>query len=536
MKDICYLLILLSFDYPALSQAWNPDNGDGTFKNPVIYADYSDPDVIREGESFYMISSSFNCVPGLPVLQSFDLVNWTIIAHVFEHQNPDTFFNRPQHGNGVWAPSIRYHNNEFYIYYGDPDFGIYMTKTSDIKGPWSEPVVVMEGKGLIDPCPFWDDDGNVYLVHAWAGSRSGIKSILTLNRMNSEGTKVKDKGLLIFDGHVKQPTIEGPKIYKRNGYYYILAPAGGVKNGWQLALRSKNIAGPYEDKIVLHQGNTSVNGPHQGAWVETQSGESWFLHFQDLDAYGRVVLLQPLQWIGDWPIIGVDSNNDSIGEPVMTYKKPNIQKEIVLQVPQCSDEFNSGNFGLQWQWQANSKINWISPSYQDFLRLNAIQIPDSESNLWDVPNLLLQKFAAPEFTTTAKLTFNARSNGEEAGILVMGTDYACLSLLYKNDTYNLVQNFCTNADKKSKPVNTEILRLGSGVVYLRIIVRKHAVCHFAYSIDGNNFYRLERTFIAGPGKWIGAKIGIYCIRTNKTNNFGFADFDWFRITKNDNSK
>ena len=302
---------------------WVPDNGDGTYKNPIIYADYSDLDVVRVGDDFYMVSSSFNCSPGLPVLGSKDLVNWTIIGHVFQ-KNPFDIFDSPQHGNGVWAPSIRYHNGEFYVYYGDPDLGIFMAKTKNPAGPWEPLVHVKEAKGLIDPCPFWDDDGQAYLIHAWAKSRAGINSILTINRMSLDGTKILDEGKMVFDGHANHPTIEGPKLYKQNGYYYIFAPAGGVRNGWQTVLRARNIYGPYEDRIVLHQGNTEINGPHQGGWVELKSGESWFIHFQDRDAYGRIIHLQPVKWVDDWPVMGIDNDGDGTGEPVLTYKKPDI--------------------------------------------------------------------------------------------------------------------------------------------------------------------------------------------------------------------
>jgi beta-xylosidase len=239
---IAFTFSLNAFSQTAyVSKVWVPDNGDGTYKNPIINADYSDPDAIRVGDNFYLVSSSFEDVPGLPILQSKDLVNWTIIGHALKRQPPFEHFSVPRHGGGVWAPSIRFHNGEFYIYYPDPDFGIYLTRAKNITGPWSDPVLVQGGKGLIDPCPLWDDDGQVYLVHAFAGSRAGIKSIITVKKLNKEGKKAIDDGVLVYDGHELDPTIEGPKFYKRNGYYYIFTPAGGVPTGWQLVLRSKNI-------------------------------------------------------------------------------------------------------------------------------------------------------------------------------------------------------------------------------------------------------------------------------------------------------
>jgi beta-xylosidase len=312
----------------SISRVWVPDNGNGTYKNPVLNADYSDPDAIRVGDDFYLVSSSFEDIPGLPILHSKDLVNWSIIGHALLRQPPFEHFNVPRHGDGVWAPAIRYHNDEFFIYYPDPDYGIYLVKAKNAAGPWSDPLLVEAGKGLIDPCPLWDTNGKAYLVHAYAGSRAGIKSVLVIQQLSNDGTKVLDKGKIVYDGHEKDPTVEGPKLYKRNGYYYIFAPAGGVSTGWQLALRSKNIYGPYERRVVMDQGSTKINGPHQGAWVTTQMGEDWFLHFQDKGAYGRVVHLQPMKWINDWPVIGIDKDGDGKGEPVLNYKNQTSVKLI----------------------------------------------------------------------------------------------------------------------------------------------------------------------------------------------------------------
>ncbi len=290
--------------------------------NPIIHVDYSDPDAIRVGDDYYMIASSFNCIPGLPILHSKDLVHWKLKSYALHKLKPENEFDKPQHGNGVWAPSIRYHKNEFYIYYPDPDHGIYLIKAKNIEGPWTEPILVEEGKGLIDPCPLWDDNGKNYLVHAYAGSRAGFKSILVVKELNAAADKTTSDAVLIYDGHDNDATVEGPKIYKHNGFYYVFAPAGGVGTGWQIVLRSKNIYGPYERKIVMAQGSTNVNGPHQGAWVQTKTGEDWFLHFQDKDAYGRIVHLQPMQWKNGWPVIGEDKDGDGVGDPVMSYKMP----------------------------------------------------------------------------------------------------------------------------------------------------------------------------------------------------------------------
>ena len=330
-------------DAQYVSKVWVPDQKDGTYINPIIHADYSDPDVCAAGDDFYMTASSFGCAPGLPILHSKDLVNWRLANYALKEIEPTGFFNAPQHGKGVWAPSIRYHNGEFFIYWGDPDWGIFMVKTKDPLGEWEKPVLVKAGKGMIDPTPLWDEDGKVYLVHAWAGSRAAFNSVITVCEMNAGGTKVISEPVLVFDGNDGvNHTIEGPKFYKRNGYYYILAPAGGVVTGWQLALRSRNVYGPYESKIVMAQGDTDINGPHQGGWVETCTGESWFINFQDKAMYGRVLHLNPMKWENDWPVIGEDKDGDGCGEPVKRYKKPDVGRTYPIETPIESDDWFVG--------------------------------------------------------------------------------------------------------------------------------------------------------------------------------------------------
>ncbi|ACU03368.1 glycoside hydrolase 43 family protein [Pedobacter heparinus] len=515
-----------------VSKVWVADQGDGTYKNPVLNADYSDPDAIRVGDDFYLIASSFDAVPGLPILHSKDLVNWKIIGHALKRQLPLDHFQKTQHGNGVWAPAIRYHKDEFYIYYPDPDFGIYLTKAKTITGPWTEPVLVAPGKGLIDPCPLWDADGRVYLAFAFAGSRAGIKSVIAVKQLNAEGNQAIDEGTIVYDGHEIDPTIEGPKFYKRNGYYYIFAPSGGVATGWQLVLRAKNIYGPYERKVVMSQGKSLVNGPHQGAWVNTQTGEDWFLHFQDKDAYGRVVHLQPMKWVNDWPVIGMDADGDGNGNPVMHYKNPSVGKVYPINTPAESDEFNNVGLGLQWQWQANPLTTYaFADAAKGSLKLYTQQIPAEAKNLWDVPNVLLQKFPADEFVATTKLTFNPnpKLENEKTGLVVMGLTYANIAIRSKKDGLQLVTVICEKADKGNAEKESLVTKLKTPTVYLRLTVQNGAKCKFSYSLDGERFIDSGLSFEASPGKWIGAKMGLFATREDQINDSGYADYDWFRV-------
>ena len=525
---------LVVFSQGQVSKTWVSDLGNGKYKNPILYADYSDPDVCRVGDDYYMVASSFNCVPGLPILHSKDLVNWTLIGHGIDRLEPDSIFSKVVHGGGVWAPSIRYHNGEFYIYYGDPDNGIYMVKTKDPTGRWNAPVLVLKSKGFIDTCPLFDDDGQVYLVHGYAGSRAGIKSILGIVRLTPDGEKTIGQSRVIYDGHDEDPTLEGPKFYKHDGYYYIMAPAGGVKPGWQLAFRSKSVFGPYERKKVMAQGKSSINGPHQGAWVDTKAGENWFIHFQDIGPEGRITLLEPMVWKNGWPVIGVDKDGDGCGEPVTTYKKPNVGATYPIATPVESDEFNSNELGLQWQWHCNPASWWcFTNEAKGYLSLYSVPVPDDYKSLWNVGNLLLQKTPAPDFKATTKIDFkpDPRFAGERTGLLVMGLDYALLSFENNGKGFTLSQAECLKADKGKTEVVNQSVEVNQSTIYLQLEVKNATTCTFSYSLDNKKFTPLGKEFKLREGQWIGAKIGLFCTRPVKGNDGGRADVDWFRVEK-----
>lgn len=595
MKSLIFTPVLLalciSMSAQSPSQSWNPDKGN-YYINPVLNADYSDPDVCRVGEDFYMTSSSFACFPGLQILHSTDLVNWEIVgAALTDYPGPgwneeDLWHTVPQHGNGVWAPAIRYHDGEFYIYCGDPDRGIFMVKTKDPRGTWEPPVWVVKAKGFIDPCPFWDEDGKAYLSHGCAGSRAGLKSVLFVAPMSPDGTRLLGQSRIVYDGHETQPTIEGTKFYKKDGRYYIFSPAGGVPTGWQVVLRSDSPFGPYEERIVMVQGGSDTNGPHQGAWIDTPQGEHWFMHFQDKDAYGRVVHLQPMSWTSDgWPVIGEDKDGDGVGEPVSRYRKPDLKSSGVFQ-PAESDTFASTELGLQWQWHALPSPYWyyLNPATREThtnglgsLRLYSVEQNEGWKNLGDTPNLLLQKTPADRFCVTAKVCFipnpQLAERNESCGLVLMGQDYATLKLVDTKDGVVLQYVECHNALKgseeevlaqvklESKPLpmpysnkymSTTVPPVGpveylATDVFLRMKVapreRKGNVpdltATFWYSLDGKKWTQMKNPmksgkdadFIGRPGKWIGAKFGFYCNRLNKKNDSGWMQIDWVRITE-----
>ena len=548
MKRKHLLLMMLALPMAALaqykSQVWSPDNGNGTYTNPVINADYSDPDVCVAGEDYYLTASSFNCIPGLPILHSKDLVNWEIVGHAVKELEPKQEFDRPSHGNGVWAPSIRYHNGEFYIYWGDPDYGVFMVKTKDPAGEWSKPLCVIPGKGLIDTTPLWDDDGRCYLVNAYANSRSRFASVIAIREMSADGTKPIGNPVIIYDGNgTGSRTCEGPKIYKRDGWYWVMFPAGGVPTGFQVAMRSKSPFGPYESKVVLAQGKTKINGPHQGAWVHTKFGEDWFLHFQDKEAYGRVVHLQPVTWKDNWPVMGVDKDGDYCGEPVTTYRKPKTSGKVQVVNPAESDEFSDTRLGLQWQWHANYNETFGMPTAFGSYRVYTHKVSEKFQNLWEVPNLLLQKTPADKFTATTKIRFTSKDQNQTGGLLMMGLDYSGLVVKRVGNDFQLLQISCKSADKGKpqteqliatlKPTAVDQIDYQPGThidIYMRMSVNDGKM-HFSYSLDGKKYTKCGTEFTMREGKWIGAKIGFVAYEPGQKTNRGWIDADWFRVTR-----
>lgn len=530
---------------------WVADNGDGTYTNPILYTDYSDPDVCRVGDDYFMTASSFCNAPGLPVLHSCDLVNWELIGYALDRV-PGEQYDLPLHGCGVWAPAIRYHDGEFIIFFPMPDEGIYVVKTRDPYGKWDEPYCLKSIRGWIDPCPFWDEDGRAYMVCGVAKSRIGYKSILKLTEMTPDCTQLVGEERDIFDGNVTgQVTIEGPKLYKRNGWYYIFAPAGGVKQGWQTVLRSRSIWGPYEYRVVMLQKDTLVNGPHQGAWVDTVTGEDWFLHFQDVYAAGRITHLQPMRWVDDWPVIGEQTPEEiaagePAGKPVTTYAKPRTALSSPVGSPDGSDEFDTPALGLQWQWNANPQAEWYTLEDGKLYLRAAARRADTVSN---EPNLLLQKWFLPEFRAETKLDLSGLRVGDHAGLISMGIRFAAVEIFRAADgccirTIDGKQEFQNERASASDHV-AELETTNAAELCLAAAVRRipsteinsdgpyafpipAEEIELFYSTDGTH-YRSAITLPSLAGRWVGMKIGLYCMTDGETNG-GEAAFDYFRFT------
>ncbi|MCR4903919.1 MAG: family 43 glycosylhydrolase [Butyrivibrio sp.] len=364
--------------------------------------------------------------------------------------------------------------------------------------------------------------------------------------MSVDGLKAITEDHFIFDGNNPEHpavTIEGPKVYKRNGYYYIFAPAGGVKTGWQVVLRSKNIYGPFDIKTVMHQGNTIINGPHQGAWIDTESGEDWFLHFQDRGLYGRIMHVQPMKWVEDWPVIGVNEDENGCGEPAIVYKKPNVKMADKITSLTSSDDFVDGKYGLMWQWLGNHKDSFCSKTDDNNgLRLYALNPSGDEvSTIWRSANVLTQKLVCPYFSTDFLLDYSGLQKGDRAGCVMMGGQYACIYIKKTNDAKYILEYAESEGEdnfKKEKVLfekeidnnsNNKILELSFSFDRISELEDK-PVLHIAYSIGNSDKVDIGASYTPSDHTWVGAKIGIFAL-TDGEDNGGFADFKYVKTIK-----
>ncbi|MDR0505386.1 MAG: family 43 glycosylhydrolase [Dysgonamonadaceae bacterium] len=481
------------------------DQEDGTYVNPILNSDYSDPDVIRVGNKYYMVCSDFHFM-GMQVLESDDMVNWKLCGQIYNSIDFPKYYINERYGGGSWAPSIRFHDGKFWVFFCTPDEGLFMSNTTDPAGTWSPLLNVKNISGWEDPCPLWDDDGTAYLGRSQLGGGPII-----IHKMKPDGTQLLDNGVKVYEGSVS----EGVKLFKKDGFYYISIPEGGVSTGWQTVLRSSNIYGPYEKRIVLEQGSTKINGPHQGALVDTPDGEWWFYHFQSKDPQGRIVHLQPATWIDGFPVIGQDFDMNGIGEPVKEWSKPAISATFPVSCPQSDDEFSSDKLGLQWQFNHNPDNDyWSLTERPDYLVIKA----QKADRLKSAKNMFSQKVTGYYGEASSELDCSKMTNGQRAGLFCTGNHYNAVGCL-------------KNADKKYIYVEMEgvvenIIETVSDTVYFKVFINGNMNEHqFYYSFDNSEFIACGRPYSLQSGDWKGSRVGIFTY--NKEETSGQADFNWF---------
>jgi beta-xylosidase len=484
------------------------------FHNPILFADYSDPDIIRDGGDYYIISSSFHFVPGIPILHSKDLVHWELAGHVLPRLPFDPAYDmsgKMRYAGGVWAPSVRAHNGLFYIYFPTPDEGIFVTTAPKMTGPWSAPTEVIAGPGYEDPCPFWDDDGKAYLVHSKLGAGP-----LILHRMALDGKSVLDAGKVIVQDAKALPTLEGPKIYKRNGWYYIFAPMGGVGRGSQAVMRSRTIDGPYEPRIVLSQGSTDINGPHQGGYVETPDGQAWFVHFQLRDGHGRIVHLEPMRWVDDWPVMGEVLPGHTVGQPVASGAVDiPAAKANGLKI-QTSDDFIGKTLSPMWEWNHNPDDSaWSLTQHPGTLRLH----PQLAADLFHARNTLTETMQDDSFTFSVKFDLRHMREGDRTGVSMFDKNLGYLGVMETEGKRHLVFS--------ARSKDTVGGAISAAGVILRVCLLGDTA-HYFYSIDEG------RTFIAEGAAvpivfswWKGSRPSLFAFNTLKpASPDSFVDVEW----------
>lgn len=477
------------------------DLGDGTFANPVLAADYSDPDVIRVGDKYYMTCSEFHFM-GIPILVSDDMVNWRILTQVYTSMEGYDDVNR--YGDGSWAPALRYHDGRFYLYFCTPNDGLFMTSAEDAAGPWEPLYQVNKTGGWEDPCPLWDDNGN-----AWLGRSQLGGGPIIIHRMSADGKRLLDDGREVYSG----PTAEGTKLFMKDGYYYLSIPEGGVGTGWQTVGRAKNIYGPYETRRVLEQGSTDINGPHQGALVDTPDGEWWFYHFQSTSPLGRVTHLQPAKWVDGFPVIGEDYDGNGIGEPMKIVTKPAAAANVTPHTVATSDNFDNG-LGNHWQFNHNPDMSKISVTDGQLTI-----IPSKASSLRNAPNMLTQKIMGYTGEVTVKVDVSKLTHNGRAGLLCIGNKTVGVGV---RNTYgtNLI---CTDINNTIKAISK-----CDGTVWLRYTYdMPSSQVQPWYSTDGKEFKKAGEAFEIGEGDWKGARFGLYAFSKDEPDDDVKVAFDDF---------
>lgn len=505
----CGLGFLVCFAMPISAQQAQSDNGDGTFTNPVIYSDFPDPDVIRVDSTYYMVSTTMFIFPGVTILKSYDLVNWEYCSNAVPRMDFSPCYDLDgcnRYAHGQWATSLKYKEGKYYLLFITLDEGGFLCTAPNPEGPWQ---IRKLPKGFYDPGLFFDDDGKIYVAHGY--NKIYVTEVDTNLAARSEE-------ILVYTGDIR-PGLEGTHVYKINGYYYLYCTYGGG-DGFQVALRSRNIYGPYEQKIVISDNGNLGTGIHQGALIETQTGEWWSMIFQDGGAFGRFPTLQPVTWQDDWPMVGVN------GKGVVRYKKPKVGKEYPVKILPTSDEFDSIKLGMQWGWNHNpDSTKWSLTRNPGHLRLATAKVV---SNLREARNTLTQRIFAYysktlATTATSKINSDFMQDGDVAGLAVFQEPYAFIGIKRLNGRqYVVMVNNGKSID--SSAVN-------SSTVYLQAYANyATSKASFAYSLDNLSFTKLgdELAMRFNLSIFTGNKFCLFNYATTATG--GFVDFDWFRVS------
>jgi beta-xylosidase len=489
---------------------------DGTYQNPVLPADYSDIDCIRVGEDYYAISSTFQYSPGVVILRSKDLVNWTITGHIVNDLNqisPAMNWDRmDRYGKGIWAGAIRFHARRFWVYFGTPDEGYFMSTAENPAGPWSPLHRVLAAKGWDDCCPFWDDDGQGYLIGTDFKDDYQIH-LFTLTADGKDIVPGSDKIIHHSRGS------EANKLYKINGWYYHLFSEVRAEGRAVMMERSGNIRGPYLEEKQMNHAEKKYNEPNQGGLVQSQKGDWYFLtHHGTGDWSGRVVSLLPVTWKEGWPIIG-KAGGDGVGQMVWSGRMPLKGQPVIC--PQTNDDFNDRSLQPQWEWNYQPrKEKWSLTAKPGWLRLQAYR-PLRSGDLLVAGNTLTQRvFRTPYNQVTVKLDISGMADGQHAGIAHFGSpDYSTLGVTCIGKVRRL--DFRIKEAVITGPV------VNSDSLWLRSQWGADGLSRFYYSLDGRTFFPFGQPYQLKWESYRGDRIAIY--NFNDKDDAGFIDVDYFHF-------
>lgn len=489
------------------------DQGNGTYCNPVLPSDYSDLDCIRVGSDFYAISSTFQYSPGVIILHSRDLVNWRILSHAVSDLTQITLelnwdrMNR--YGTGIWAGAIRYYKGKFRVYFSAPHEGYFMTTATDPAGPWEPLHCVMRGAGWDDCCPFWDDNGQGYLVGTCFAT--GYKTWLFKLTPDGRGL-IKGWQKLLDEGEGR----EANKLYKINGWYYHLFSQYNPHVGRYLMMqRSRHITGPYEKRQISYA-QRRAHEPNQGGLVQLPDGAWYFFtHHGDGDWEGRCASLLPVTWVQGWPIVGKAGRNN-IGEMVWSGRMPVAGTPVVT--PQTDDHFDESKLAVQWEWNYQPRADkWSLTQRPGFLRLHAFK-PLQRNNLKKAGNTLTQRVLRTSSNiVTIALDLDGMANGQLAGLCHYSSDWCTIGVRREHGLIHL--EWAHNYTIMRGP------ELRSRKLWLRSIWGLDGKSRFSYSLDGQLFRPFGNPYQLGWGDYRGDRIGIFTY--NNESEAGYVDCDFF---------
>jgi beta-xylosidase len=503
---------------PAPAHAWGDwprwgDQRDGTYLNPVIPADYSDIDCIRVGSDYYAISSTFQFSPGMIILHSRDLVNWSIAGHAvadLTQIGPDLNWDRMnRYSKGVWAGAIRYHDGKFWIFFGTPDEGYFMTTAKDAAGPWEPLHPVIKGAGWDDCCPFWDDDGQGYLVGT--SFREGYK--IHLWKLSADGRDIVPESDRVI--HQSKGS-EANKLYKFNGIYYHFFSENRAEGRVIVMERAKSVFGPYAEERQLKRDDREAMEPNQGGFVDGPDGKWFFFtHHGRGNWEGRCASLLPVTWIDGWPVVG-EIGPDGLGKMVWSGKMPAQAQERLI--PQTSDAFGGVTLAPQWEWNYQPRADrWSLTERPGWLRLHAFR-PLEPGNLMKAGNTLTQRsFRTVDSEVVVELDLSGMADGQEAGLCHFSKKYSALGV--KQDAGARILLNVDNGMAKQGPA------IAAQQIWLRSKWGLDGQSRYSFSLDGKTFADFGASYPLSWGNYRGDRIGIY--NYNDRTDDGWVDIGHF---------